>query len=136
MKETFRKISAVLLVSVLLLSTTSFSIFKHFCNGNMVAISMEKIDNCCKSESVIKSYKLNFSAQDCCKNETSIKRILPFNDTNASKITKSQQLFLSLFYYNFIENSFFIKIKKNFYKKLTPPNLVFNKQVLFQSFLI
>ena len=60
----------------------------------MVAISMEKIDNCCKSESVIKSYKLNFSAQDCCKNETSIKRILPFNDTNASNNKKSTVIFI------------------------------------------
>lgn len=136
MKNIFRKISAVLMVAILLLSTTSFSVFKHFCNGNIVAISTEKVDSCCDSESVVKSNELNFSEKDCCKNETSIKEVVPFDNTTSVKITKSQTLFLTSFYYNFIEKTTFVNTTKNYYKDFSPPNLVLNKQVLFQTFLI
>ena len=136
MKDTFRKISAVFMIAILLLSTTSFSVFKHFCNGKMVAISTEKVDSCCESENVIKSDELNFSKKKCCKNETSTKEVLPFDSVNSIKITKSQTLFLTSFYYNFIVKSTVIQISKNFYKELAPPKILQNIQVLFQSFLI
>ena len=136
MKDTFRKISAVFMIAILLLSTTSFSVFKHFCNGKMVAISTEKVDSCCESKSVIKSDELNFSEKDCCKNETSTKEFLPFDSVNPIKITKSQTFFLTSFYYNFIAKSTVIQISKNFYKDFAPPKISRNIQVLFQSFLI
>jgi hypothetical protein len=136
MKDTFRKISAVVLIAVLLLSTTSFSVFKHFCNGNMVTISTEKVESCCESEITIKPINLNFSEQNCCKNETVQKDVLPFDYTKTVKITKSETLFLTSFYYNFIESLSVIKTKNNFYKDFSPPKLIFNKQVRFQSFLI
>lgn len=136
MKDTFRKISAVLMVAILLLSTTSFAVFTHFCNGNIVAISTEKVDSCCESENTVKTDNLNFSEKDCCKNETSIKEVLPFDNSNPVKITKNQALFLTSFYNNFIEKSTLILSTKNYYKDFSPPNLVLNKQVLFQTFLI
>lgn len=136
MREVFRKITAVLMVAILLLSTTSFSIYKHFCGDNLVAISTEKVDSCCDSEINIKSNKLNFSEKDCCKNETSYKDIQIFDTTNSVKITKSQSLFLTSLYYNFIEKSTYVNTTKNYYKDFSPPKLVSNKQVLFQTFLI
>lgn len=124
------------MVAILLLSTTSFSIYKHFCGDNLVAISTEKVDSCCDSEINIKSNKLNFSEKDCCKNETSYKDIQIFDTTNSVKITKSQSLFLTSLYYNFIEKSTYVNTTKNYYKDFSPPKLVSNKQVLFQTFLI
>ncbi|WP_372745444.1 hypothetical protein [Lutibacter sp.] len=136
MKDIFRKISAILMVAILLLSTTSFAVFTHFCNGNIVAVSTKKVDSCCESENTIKTDNLNYSEKDCCKNETSIKEVLPFDNLNSVKIIKSQTLFLTSFYYSFIEKSTLIRTTKNYYKDFSPPNLVLNKQVLFQTFLI
>lgn len=136
MKDYFRKITAVLMVTFLLLSATSFSIYKHFCNVNLVAITIEKVDSCCNSKKTIKSNKLNFSEKDCCKNETAFKNTQPFDFTNSVKIIKSQTLFLSSFYYSFIKNSTIVTSSKNYYEDFSPPKLVSNKQVLFQTFLI
>lgn len=136
MREVFRKITAVLMIAILLLSTTSFAVYKHFCGDNLVAISTEKVDSCCDSEISLKSNKLNFSEKDCCKNETSYKDIQIFDTTNSVKITKSQSLFLTSLYYNFIEKSTYVNTTKNYYKDFSPPKLVSNKQVLFQTFLI
>lgn len=137
MKEVFKKITAVIMVAILLLSTTSFAVYKHFCGENLVAISTEKVDSCCESETVpLKSDKLNFSEEDCCKNETSIKDVQIFDTTNTVKIDKSQTLFLTSFYYNFVEKLTFVNTTKNYYKDFSPPKLVSNKQVLFQTFLI
>jgi hypothetical protein len=137
MKEVLRKITAVLMVAILLLSTTSFSVYKHFCGDNLVAISTEKVDSCCESETIPeKPNKLNFSEKDCCKNETSIKDIQIFDASSSIKITKSQTIFLASFYNNFIEKPTFVNNSKNYYKDFSPPTLVSNKQVLFQTFLI
>ncbi|MEX1383075.1 hypothetical protein [Lutibacter sp.] len=136
MKGLFRKIAAVLMVTILLLSTTSFSIYKHFCGDNLVAISTEKVDNCCDSKTTLKSNNLNFSKKDCCKNETALKNIQLFDTTSSKKIAKSQTLFLASFYFSFIEKLITVDTTIKFYKDFSPPTLVSNKQVLFQTFLI
>jgi hypothetical protein len=136
MKDLYRKITAILMITILLLSTTSFSIYKHFCNDNLVAITTEIVDSCCESKSTIKSNNLNFSEKDCCKNETSFKSIQPFDATNSIKITKSQTLFLVSFYSNFIKKLTLTTPSKKYFKDFSPPTLVSNKQVLYQTFLI
>ena len=136
MREVFRKITAILMVTIILLSTTSFSIYKHFCGDNLVSITTEKVDSCCDSKISIKSNKLNFSEKNCCKNEATFKKIELFDYTNSVKITKSQTLFLSSFYASFIQNSTIVTTSKKYYKDFFPPTLVSNKQVLFQTFLI
>ena len=137
MKEVLKKISAVLMVAILLLSTTSFAVYKHFCGDNLVAISTEKVDSCCVTENTpLESNKLNFSEEDCCKNEATIKNIQLFDTSSSIKLTKSQTLFLTSFYFNFIEKSTFVNNTKSYYKDFSKPKLVINKQVLFQTFLI
>lgn len=138
MKEFFRKIGAFCLVAILLLSTSSFSVFKHFCGDHLVNISFEKVDSCCETEaessSIVPNY-LNFSEQDCCKNETSVKELSIVDYTQTLKISKSKVVFITAFYYSFIENTIrFSSI--NFFENFSPPNIVFNKQIQFQSFLI
>lgn len=137
MKDFFRKITALVMVTILLLSTSSFSLYKHFCGDNLVTISTERIENCCDSETFLaQSNKLIFSEEDCCKNETTFKKVQLFDYTNSVKITKSQVLFLSSFYFSFIQNLTSVTTSKNYYKDFSPPSLVLNKQVLFQTFLI
>ncbi len=125
------------MVAILLLSTTSFSVYKHFCGDNLVTISTEKVDSCCDSEKTpLKSDQLNFSEKSCCKNETSSTDIQIFDTTNPIKISKGQVLFLTSFFYNFIEKPTYLTITNNYYKDFSPQKLVSNKQVLFQTFLI
>lgn len=126
------------MVAILMLSTSSFSVFKHFCGDNLVNISFEKIDSCCESEvenNAIVNHKLNFSEKDCCKNETSIKEFSVVDYTETLKISKSKEIFITAFYYSFIENIDDFSTK-HFFSDFSPPNIVFNKQIQFQTFLI
>ncbi|WP_298263873.1 hypothetical protein [uncultured Lutibacter sp.] len=124
------------MITILLFSTTSFSVYKHFCEGNLVAISTEKFDSCCETEKIKSSNQVKFSEQNCCKNEASIKDILHFDYTNTVKITKGQVLFLTSFYYNFIQKITIVNTSKNNFKNFFPPSRLLNKQILFQTFLI
>ena len=138
MKDFFRKIGAICLIAILMLSTSSFSVFKHFCGDHLVNISFEKVDSCCESEdesTTIVNKNLNFSKKDCCKNETTIKELSIVDYTQTLKISKSKVVFITAFYYSFIESTK-SDSSINFFENFSPPNIIFNKQVQFQSFLI
>jgi hypothetical protein len=137
-KDFFLKIGAICLIAVLMLSTSSFSVFKHFCGDNLVNVSFEKVESCCEKEiesNTFISDELNFSEKDCCKNETTIKELSFVDYTKSLKISKSKVVFITAFYYSFIENSTEFSAKQ-FFKDFSPPDIVFNKQIQFQSFLI
>jgi hypothetical protein len=138
MKNVFRKISAVFMVAILLLSITSFSIFKHFCNENLVEISnYSKVDSCCKSNIVSSNYKtIKFSKKDCCKNEIDTKTNISFQHTNSIKLIKSQSVLAFSFYTIFVKKMNFTKANRLDYQDFSPPKILQNKQILFQSFLI
>ena len=138
MKTIFRKISAVFMVAILLLSITSFSIFKHFCNENLVEISnFSKVDSCCKSNIVSSNFKIvKFSEKDCCKNEIEAKINTSFQNTNSLKLIKSQYVLAFSFYTVFVKKMNLTKVNRLFYQDFSPPKILRNKQILFQSFLI
>ena len=138
MKKVVHKLLAFFMVSILMASTTSFSLYKHFCGDNLVEISrFTQTDECCDVE--IKHTpisNLNFSEEDCCKSETEITPQLTFESTKSLKLIKNQLIFITAFYYTFIEENEDFDVKTNFYNNFSPPNIVFNKQIQFQSFLI
>lgn len=138
MKKVAHKIFTVLMVAILLTSTTSFSVYKHFCDDNLVEISRyAQTDECCDVE--IKHTpipNLNFSEKDCYKSETEISSQLAFENVKTLKLVKNHIVFITSFYHFFIQKDENFYLKTNFYNNFSPPKLVLNKQVQFQSFLI
>lgn len=138
MKNVFQKITVVFMVAILLLSITSFSMYKHFCNDNLVEISnFSKVDSCCKTKIVSNNFNIvKFSKKDCCQNEIVMKSNTSFQHTNSLKLIKSQYVLAFSFYTIFVKKMNFIKVNTTFYQDFSPPKILRNKQVLFQSFLI
>ena len=137
MSSVSSKITAVLMIAILLLSTSSFSIYKHFCGGDLVEISLEKVECCCKSKtSKTKPFKLYFSEKGCCENESEINSIFYFESTKSIKLVKSDIVFITSFYYSFIKKLNVTNTSKNYFRDNSPLKLVCNKQVLYQTFLI
>lgn len=138
MKEGLRKISAVLMVAMLLLTTTSFSTFKHFCDGDLVQVSNYiKTANCCNSKSAPKkTNKLTYSESDCCTNETELKYVPSFDHNNTLKLNNSEKIILTSFYCSFTKNLKSSINQISVFKNFPPPNIHFDKQILYQSFLI
>lgn len=153
MKNVFQKSGSFAMALLVLFSTMSFSVDKHFCGTNLVDVSIFSQAKNCTSEAKTCGVKMDHEMghkmdhemdhemrvddmDPCCTNqktelngqdELSISfQILDFN----------QQLFLSAFTYSFIYNYESSSIAEVPFKYYTPPLLVADIQVLDQVFLI
>ncbi|WP_442265357.1 HYC_CC_PP family protein [Tenacibaculum sp. ZS6-P6] len=138
MKIVFSKISSTLLALLVLFSTFSFTVEKHYCGEFLVSISYfgnsvncgdEEGEEDCDDPQVIKKKK-------CCKDE--IQQIQGQDDLKNSfekfDIQKQQFVvaFLSSYYNLFADFNKQINLNE-FY---TPPNLNLDLQVLYEVYII
>ena len=76
----FKKLINIFITVTILISTTGFTISKHYCSGNLISVSvLSEAQSCCKG------------GEDCCKNETI--SVEPINE-----------LLFSSFSFDFLEN--------------------------------
>lgn len=138
MKNVVRKISTFVMATLLLVTTSSFSVYKHFCDDNLVEVSRyTQTDKCCDVEIKNKpTSTLNFSEKDCCTSETNIIPQLTFKNSKPLKINKSHLVFITSFYYVFINKLEDFNVKTNYNNNFSPPLIVCNKQIQHQAFLI
>ncbi len=138
MKSVFIKISTFLMALLVLLSTFSLTIEKHFCGDSLVDVSYfgntqgcaeEPGEDDCDTPEVIEK-------KNCCKDE--IEQIKGQEDLQAvtKKITIEKQQFIVAFIHTY--NNLFIDLKKQIvlHKNYCPPNLVSDIQVLHEVFII
>lgn len=138
MKSVFTKISSTLLALLVLLSTFSLTIEKHFCGDFLVDISYfgstqgcadEEGDDSCDDPKTIAKKK-------CCTDQVhEIEGQDDLSTHSIKKITLKEQFALAftISYYNL-----FVNIEKQVvpHKHYSPPNLVADIQVLHEVFII
>ena len=127
----YQLISAALAILVLF-STVSFTIEKHFCGDVLVDVSMFIESEKCGMES-----QELFQKKSCCKDEIDViqgqdeLKVTSFEDLDFGQI-----LFITVFSYSYL-NGFESLPKETIpHKDYSPPNLVSNIQVLDQVFII
>lgn len=121
---------------LVLISTVSFAVEKHYCGDYLMAVSVfSKAETCGMAmidEMVLPSVQKNH----CCKNETEVIKgqdELKFRDFE--DFTAFQQLFITSYVYSYI--NLFEDLQQVIpHKDYSPPNLVADIQVLDQVFLI
>ena len=133
MKSIFIKIVSFSLSLLVLFSTFSFTVEKHYCGEFLMDVSFTgDADDCGMDMEKVASSKKN-----CCKDEIhqiegqDELRQLNFEDLD---FTKQQFLVSFCISYNdlFIHN----ESKKNYFTDFSPPDIPLDYQVLYQSFLI
>jgi hypothetical protein len=135
-KAFLHKTFSVTLACLVLFSTLSFTVEKHYCGDNLVDVAIfSKVDNCgMDMESVAAS---NLEKKHCCKDEVQIvKGQDKLKKASFEELQLSQQLFLSTYictYINLFEGLPEMVIP---HKDYSPPNLVADIQVLDQVFII
>ncbi|MFY7712160.1 HYC_CC_PP family protein [Tenacibaculum sp. MEBiC07804] len=138
MKSVISKISSVLMALLVLFSTFSFTIEKHYCGDFLVAISFfGEANNCadeleeddCDSPEVLQE-------KNCCKNE--IQNIEGQDDLRNSleKFDLDKQQFLVAFVTSF--NDLFLPEKQEKKENIhhLPPKLIQDLQVLHEVYII
>jgi len=116
---------------LVLFSTVSFTVEKHFCGDHLVDMAIFSTAKKCGNSMEKTTYK------SCCKDEVEVVqgqdelKFSSFEDLNLD-----QQIFIAAFIYSY--SNLFQSLPKQIipFKDYSPPNLVFDIQVLDQIFLI
>lgn len=116
---------------LVLFSTVSFTVEKHYCGGNLIDVAIfSKVEKC--GENMEQSTK-----KSCCKDEVEVvKGQDELKYSSIKELDFEQKIFISLFAYSY--TNLFESLPNQIipFKDYSPPNLVTDIQVLDQVFLI
>ena len=136
MKEFLHKISAVALSLVVMLSTMSFTIDKHYCGETLVEVSyFGKADSCC-AKKMKKKEETKKKKKKCCTNELELIESTTFDKEKLTSLSVQEIQFLVFHVYSYINLFQEVELEKEFYKDFPPPDIVQDIQVLHETFLI
>ena len=122
----------MLLALLVLLSTVSFTIEKHYCGDTLVDVSVFSEAQKCAMEAMEILQK-----KTCCKDEVNVvKGQDELKFSSFEDLEFSQQQFITAYLYTYID--LFEGLPKQIipHKDYSPPNLVADIQVLDQVFII
>lgn len=134
MKEILKKISVTILSLVVLLSSMSFTIEKHYCGERLIDVSyFGDAKGCCENNETI-STKVN--EDSCCKDVLQIIESSTFDKEKLTKFSQKNIEFLVYFIVSYIHLFQQTLVEKEFYKNFSPPNIDKDISILYQTFLI
>jgi len=135
-KQVLHKTSSTLLALLVLFSTVSITIEKHFCRDILIDVALFKEAQKCAMEAFEIEQAL-ITKKNCCKD---VVEILKGQDelkiSKFEELQLDQQLFLESFVYSYV--NLFEGLSQNIIPHLyySPPNLVQDIHILDQVFLI
>jgi hypothetical protein len=134
MKHFFIKISSIALAFLVLFSTFSFTVDKHYCGDFLVDVSfIGETEGCAMNMDTVAFTK----KKNCCKDE--VQKFEGQDELQTNKIesiTFENEQFLTAYFISYKKLFLETKSKNNFYKDFSPPNIRLDYQVLYQTFLI
>jgi|GEM_PF-934463 len=139
MKKTVSNIAVFFLTALLLFLSASFTIEKHFCEGQVFSESFfGNADKCvmdvacCKAE----SNNPSISKKSCCEDEIQFIRGSVFKKETAIKIERKQQQDLPVLVLLDVNSIFNKPNRIALYKNYFPPPITPNFNILYQVFRI
>ena len=135
-KQILHKVFSISLAFIVLFSTVSFTIEKHFCGNTLVDVSLFAEADKCKMESFdIKLEKI--TKKTCCKDTVDlIEGQDQLNITSNDSFKFINKIVVTTFVFTYLNLYEELPNKIIPHKDYSPPNLVFDRQVLDQVFLI
>ena len=138
MKKRLHRVFSCLMAFLLLASTTSWTIGKHYCMGHLVDVSLfEEAEDCGMAMTTSESDNLLISDENsCCNDELIVVEGQDDLQLSFENISVDQQLFLVAFtysYFNLVEISSERPLLNEYYP---PPLIVKDIQLLDEVFLI
>ena len=137
MKKFLQNISVSILSLIVILSSMSFTIDKHYCGDTLIDISyFGKADDCGMGGMKMKVDSEKMKKKKCCKNETELIESPAFDKEKIVTVTAENFEFLVFHIYSYINLYEETELEKEFYKDFSPPDIVQDIQVLHETFLI
>lgn len=135
-KKLAHSVFSVFMAILVMFSTVSFTIEKHYCGDMLVDVAIFEEVQKCGMESSEMAVE-NFTKKPCCKDTIDLiegqdqLKISTFDD-----LEFEQQLFVTSFVYSYINLFEGLPQMVIPHKDYSPPNLFYDRQVLEQVFLI
>ncbi|WP_435314903.1 HYC_CC_PP family protein [Cellulophaga fucicola] len=134
-KQILYRITAIALIFLVLISTVSFAVEKHFCCGELVAMSVYPKDYNCEANDVLVA--TNMAQDSCC---TGILEAVKGQDKITTSTVKYAKVVTQYFVVSniyVVSGSLYLKQYKNtITKKYVPPLLVQDAQIQHQVYII
>jgi hypothetical protein len=138
MKKILTKISASFLALIVLFSSMSFTVEKHYCGETLVDVSyFGEAESCCAKAMKEMDHKEKKSQKKgCCSDEVEIIESSTFDKEKITSFTPQELQFLTFYVFSYINLFQEVDLEKEFYKDFSPPDIVQDIQVLHETFLI
>ncbi len=138
MKEVGNKVASILMAFVVLCSTMSFTIDKHYCGDTLVSTAIFHEAKSCGMEmqKTIPVSECSFSKKDCCSNE---KIMLEGQDElkiSFGTLSLEQQQFVTSFVYSYIFCFEISEEKTISFSEYRPPPIVRSIHKIDEAYLI
>jgi len=136
MKKGFYKSISTVLALLVLVSTFSFTIDKHFCENFLVDHAIFSMATSCGMDMDSHSGTDSMDQDNCCTNQSISVNCQDELKTSFQMPDLNQQLFLTAFTYSYINLFEGLPQQVNPFKYYTPPLIVKDIPVLNDTFLI
>ena len=138
MKRFLHKIGATVLAFVVLFSSFSFTMDTHYCGEFVVDTAyFGKAKGCGMDEAKMATKdQVSVTKKSCCKNVTEFVSAPEFKNTQIIQLTQNQLVFVASFVSSYAQLFKESILQKTFYSDFSPPDILENIQVLYQTFLI
>ena len=137
MVKSFQKIGALTMALLVLFSTLSFTVNKHFCGTELVDRAVFSEANTCGMHDQATESSIQKDSEDiCCQEEKVLVEGQTELKMSFDELQFEQQVFLTSFAYSFIDLFEGLPEQVNPLKDYSPPMLVPDIRLLDQIFLI
>ncbi|WP_299434657.1 hypothetical protein [uncultured Aquimarina sp.] len=138
MKKGFQKITSLILVCLVLLSTFSFTVEKHYCGRFLVDVAVFSKAKDCGMEMMDHSddQNIEMKRKSCCKDEIIVLEGQDELKISFEQIDFPQKIFLISFLHAYTELFSLPKEKYLIYEEYSPPERVTDMLILHETFLI
>ncbi|WP_299260359.1 hypothetical protein [uncultured Aquimarina sp.] len=138
MKKVFQKITSILLACLVLLSTFSFTVEKHYCGRFLVDVAVFSKAKDCGMNMMSHSddQSVRMQKKSCCKDEIIVLEGQDELKVSFDQIDFSQQGFIISYIHSYV-NLFSLPEEKHLIsKEYSPPERVTDILILHETFLI
>ncbi len=136
-KQVLHKVVSILMAFLVVFSTVSFTIEKHFCGDTLIDVSVFSSAKTCSSSGNLDVTMPSFQDNSCCKDTVHfVAGIDEITVTPFDNLEHVQQVFLVSYAYAFL--GLYQSLPKPIipHKNYSPPNLVADIQLCNQVFII
>ncbi|QDO94197.1 hypothetical protein FNB79_09470 [Formosa sediminum] len=138
MQTFFRNITALFMAFVVLLSTLSFSVDMHYCGDTLVDVAVNTDAATCGMEVMVETpLKTSITTSGCCTDQKVVVSGQDELNLGVNALSLDHQIFVTTFVYVY-QNLIFETLPKAHipFQEYSPPTLVSDYQVCYETFLI